>query len=289
MTKSSTTWVVVLLVCIACNQRYKGDEITRQLSDQENAQQNTATDSAFAPQQVSTAEEKRGQPSQNSMRINWDKKIIKTANLNAQVKNYNAFSKQVSENVKKYGGYISAEEQVQTEYKIENSVVIKVPVDLFESAVNNLVKDAEIINEKRIISEDVTTQLIDGKSRLGAKRQVRLRYLDLLKQARNMEEVLTVQKEINGIQQEIETVTGRINFLQHSSAMSTINLTFYQVLNASANVPNHIGFLPKIKSAFTEGLYWTGEILVGIVGLWPLILILAFSIYLLRKTRVVKI
>ncbi|HKH61696.1 MAG TPA: DUF4349 domain-containing protein, partial [Flavitalea sp.] len=259
------------------------------LSDQENAQQNTATDSAFAPQQVSTAEEKRGQPSQNSMRINWDKKIIKTANLNAQVKNYNAFSKQVSENVKKYGGYISAEEQVQTEYKIENSVVIKVPVDLFESAVNNLVKDAEIINEKRIISEDVTTQLIDGKSRLEAKRQVRLRYLDLLKQARNMEEVLTVQKEINGIHEEIETVTGRINFLQHSSAMSTINLTFYQVLNASANVPNHIGFLPKIKSAFTEGLYWTGEILVGIVCLWPLILILAFSIYLLRKTRVVKI
>lgn len=167
--------------------------------------------------------------------------------------------------------------------------MIKVPVDLFESAVNNLVKDAEIINEKRIISEDVTTQLIDGKSRLEAKRQVRLRYLDLLKQARNMEEVLTVQKEINGIQEEIETVTGRINFLQHSSAMSTINLTFYQVLNASANVPNHIGFLPKIKSAFTEGLYWTGEILVGIVGLWPLILILAFSIYLLRKTRVVKI
>src|SRR5215204_4121573 len=289
MTKSSTTWVVVLLlVCFACNQRYKKEQINDQLSDHENVQNNIATDSSFVPQQVPT-EEKKGQPSQNSLHINWDKKIIKTANLNAQVKNYNAFSKQVSENVKKYGGYISAEEQVQTEYKIENSVVIKVPVDLFESAVNNLVKDAEIINEKRIISEDVTTQLIDGKSRLEAKRQVRLRYLDLLKQARNMEEVLTVQKEINGIHEEIETVTGRINFLQHSSAMSTINLTFYQVLEASASVPKNSGFLAKVKSAFTDGLYWTGEIFVSIVCLWPLILILAFSIYLLRKTRVVKI
>ena len=123
--------------------------------------------------------------------VNWDKKIIKTANLNAAVKDYKAFSAQVNDKVKKYGGYISQEEQSETEYKIENAVVIKIPVDQFENAVNDLLKDVDKINEKRIASDDVTAQLVDGKARLEAKRRIRLRYLDLLKQAKNMEEILT--------------------------------------------------------------------------------------------------
>ena len=81
------------------------------------------------------------------------------------------------------------------------------------------------LNEKKITSEDVTTEVIDTRSRLEAKKQVRLRYLDLLKQAKNMEEILSVQSEINGIQEQIESAAGRMEYLQHSSSFSTIHLT----------------------------------------------------------------
>lgn len=139
------------------------------------------------------------------------------------------------EKIKKYGGYVSQEQQSQDDYKIQNSVVIKIPVDQFDNAVNDITSDIVKLNQKNISSDDVATELVDGKARLEAKKQVRLRYLELLKQAKNMQEILDVQKEVNGIQEDIESVSGRIEFLNHSSQMSTINFTYYQVLNPSAS------------------------------------------------------
>jgi hypothetical protein len=291
MIRTSTAWAaVLLLVCIACNQTNRNAKDI-ELSKESIVIQDTAVDSTLLPHQEPTqgSEKEKDKIAQKAQIINWDKKIIKTAKLNAEVKNYKNFSAQINDRVKKYGGYVSQEEQSQTEYKIENAIVIKVPVDQFESAVNDLLKDADKINEKTISSDDVTAQFVDGKSRLEAKRQIRLRYLDLLKQARNMEEILAVQKEINDIHEEIESLTGRLNFLGHSAAMSTINFSFYQVLDASANGPKDVNFLTKVKTSFTNGLYWMGEVLIGFVGLWPLILLLVTGIYLFRKKRVIKI
>jgi len=174
----------------------------------------------------------------------WDKKIIKTANLNLEVKDYNIYNTSLREKLKQFGGYIAQEEQSQSEYKIENIITIKIPVAQFDDAVNSISSNAKELHEKKITSEDVTTEVIDTRSRLEAKKQVRLRYLDLLKQAKNMEEILSVQSEINGIQEQIESAAGRMEYLQHSSSFSTIHLTFYQVLNGAAINPRFRQELP---------------------------------------------
>jgi hypothetical protein len=248
-------------------------------------------DTLSKPQQQIGNSNQKNQNDISPKPIDWDKKIVKTANLNAELKNYKNFSQQLSEKVKKYGGYISQEEQSQSDYQIQNAVVIKVPVDQFENALTDLTKDVSKLNEKHISSADVTSQLVDGKSRLEAKKQVRLRYLDLLKQAKNMEEILTVQKEINDIQEDIELVNGRINTLSHESAMSTINFTFFQIVDANAKADNEKqpGFLDKVKTAFSNGWYWIGEVFVGIISIWPLLLVIILGIWIFKRKQMPKI
>ncbi len=215
----------------------------------------------------------------------WDKKIIKTALLNIEIVEYNRYNTSLREKVKQLGGYVAQEEQTQSEYKIENILIIKIQVDQFDNAVTQLSADVKKLNEKKITSQDVTAEVVDTKSRLEAKKQVRLRYLDLLKQAKNMEEVLNVQSEINGIQEEIESAAGRINYLQHSSALSTINLTFYQVINATAKDSDKPSYSTKISDAFSVGWKWIGELFVIFVSIWPLLL-LTFVVYIFyRKMR----
>jgi len=51
--------------------------------------------------------------------------------------------------------------------------------------------------------------MADTRSRLETKKEVRERYLDLLKQARNMKDILAVQNEINDIQEQMEGAAGR--------------------------------------------------------------------------------
>ena len=218
----------------------------------------------------------------------WDKKIIKTANLNLKVNDYNIYNTSLREKLKQFGGYIAQEEQSQSEYKIENILTVKIPVDQFDEAVNSISSNVKELNEKKITSEDVTTEVIDTRSRLEAKKQVRLRYLDLLKQAKNMEEILSVQSEINGIQEQIESAAGRMEYLQHSSSFSTIHLTFYQVLNGSAINSDKPTFSSRITDAFRFGWNWIGELSIGIVSIWPLLLAVAGIIILYKRSNRVK-
>jgi len=228
----------------------------------------------------------KGNPQPPLVKQDWNKKIIKTANLNLEVKDYNVYNSSLREKLKQFGGYIAQEEQSQSEYKIENILTIKIPVDQFDDAVNSISSNVKELNEKKITSEDVTTEVIDTRSRLEAKKQVRLRYLDLLKQAKNMEEILSVQSEINGIQEQIESAAGRMEYLQHSSSFSTIHLTFYQVLNGAAIDSDKPAFSTRITNAFRFGWNWIGELSIGIVSIWPLLLaVFAIIIFYKRANR----
>jgi hypothetical protein len=292
-TKATVLIAVTTFFCLACNNRSEKQSIEAldrdiSVSDQKIELDSPAdikiADTLNRPQQL-------GNTNQNDLppkTIDWDKKIVKSAHLSAEVKDYRVFSQQLNEKVKKYGGYVSQEQQSQSDYQIENTVVIKVPVDQFENAVNDITKEVSKLNGKQISSEDVTTQLVDGRSRLEAKKQVRLRYLDLLKQAKNMEEILTVQKEINDIQEDIELVNGRINTLSQQSAMSTINFTFFQILDAKAKIDmeKETGFLNKVKLAFSNGWYWIGELFVGLISVWPLLTAIVLGIWFYKKRHV---
>lgn len=220
----------------------------------------------------------------------WDKKIIKTASVNLEVKDYSSYYSSTREKVKNMGGYIAQEEQSQSGYKIENLMIIKVPVDQFDNAVTQLSAGVQKINERKISSQDVTMEMVDTKSRIEAKKQVRQRYIDLLGQAKNMEEILNVQSEINGIQEEIESATGRIQYLGHSSVFSTINLTYYQVLNSSAKDTEKANpsFGEKVKGAFHTGWEIVSNLFIVIITIWPLLLGSFFAFLLYRKLRVHK-
>jgi hypothetical protein len=295
-------WIAVMGIALSCNS-YKDDKgPLKQLAEVSKLEEPTsasgkgliADDEAITADSIgrqiptNTGNHKQ-QPPAPPQQTDWDKKIEKIASINAEVKDYQSFYSSLREKVKAIGGYIAQEEQNQSDYKIENSLVIKVPVDQFDNALAQLSANTEKINEKRITSDDVTTQLIDTKSRMEAKRQARSRYLDLLKQAKNMEEILHVQNEINGIQEQIESAAGRINYLGHASAFSTINMTYYQVLNVSAKDKGTPSFGTEVANAFNVGWHWIRALFIGAITLWPLLFLIAGAVILYRKTKVNKV
>ena len=205
-----------------------------------------------------------------------------------EVKDYEKFSSTVRDITKRSGGYIAREDQHQSEYKLENVITIKVPVDRFDEAINLLAETNEKILERKIGSEDVTGEVVDTRSRMEAKKQVRERYLDLLKQAKNMNEILQVQTEINNIQVEIESAAGRVNYLTHSAALSTIELTYFQVINPSAIIKENPSFGTRMVNSLYDGAKWVGELLLLMLTFWPLFAVLGTVWFFVRKSRQVK-
>lgn len=208
----------------------------------------------------------------------WESKIIKNASMKVEVKDFKKYNSFVHSAVKQYGGYVAQEEQSLSDEKAETSITIKVPVAQFEDMMNALPADDGKVMEKKISTDDVTGEVVDTKSRLEAKKQLRLKYLEFLKQSKNMNEVLQVQNEVDNIQQQIESAAGRVSFLNNQTAYSTINLSFYQPMEGYSPTDANPSFLTKLTNAFKTGGSWLAELFVGLVSIWPLLLV-AIAIY----------
>jgi hypothetical protein len=284
---------ILLTALVACNSG--SSEATKEVADVSlssikntpAAAENYYAADTIAPPAAGNEEQPKQQVAPaTATQVDWDKKIIKNASLTVEAKKHKTYNDFVHEQVKRTGGYVAEEEQNKSEYKIENIVTIKVPVDQFDNLVKSLTstKDENVVSQK-VTSQDVTGEVIDTRSRTEAKRQIRLRYLDLLKQAKNMEEILKVQQEINNIQVEIEAGSGRVSYLTHAAAYSTVQLTFYEILNASAVYNEQPGFGKRVLNALTSGMDWIGEMLIVVLTLWPLWLLLAGVWWMFRRWK----
>lgn len=215
----------------------------------------------------------------------WDKKIIKTAEITIELKDYKNFNNKIHRNVAGFGAYIAAEEQNESDERITNSVSIKVPVDKFQELVNSLSSDDIKITAKKITTDDVTRDVVDTKSRIEAKKQVRAQYMELLKQAKNMQEILQVQTEINSIQEGLESASGRVNYLVHQSAYSTVHLTYYQYLKDFPLKDLEPTFFSKLMESFRMGSAMISGFVLVIAAIWPLLFAVIIGLFFIKKWK----
>ncbi|MCG2613605.1 DUF4349 domain-containing protein [Terrimonas sp. NA20] len=250
------------------------------------AEQDTPTDFEKEYQENEQQPPGAKQPSRTVTHVeaqDWSRKIIKTAEINVEVKDHQLFYNLLNQKVKNLGGYISSEEQNQDDYRIQNHLVIKVPVTQFDNAISGIDKDVLSVVQRKISSQDVTAEVIDTRSRMMAKKKVRQRYTELLGMAKTMEDVFTVEKEINSIQEDIEAADGRLNYLGHASAYSTINFTYFQVLNAAAKKSDDPGFVTQLKNALSTGMSWVSWLLLSAIAVWPLWLFILLGYWIFKR------
>ena len=219
----------------------------------------------------------------------WEKKIIKTAKLTLELKDYTLFNSGIHDKLKRFGAYIANEQQTENDARIENSVTIKVPVEQFEDLINTMGGDGIKVLEKNISTEDVTGEMVDTKARIEAKKEVRDKYMELLKSAKTMKDILAVQDEINTIQEDLEAATGRVNYLSHNAAYSTINLDYYQYINGNTADSAEPTFFTKLKDAFTAG----GSVIINLVlffiSVWPLVIAGILLLLYVKKWKLKKV
>lgn len=251
-----------------------------ELKDQGVLLPDTSSITAFAAPEMPT--ENQSTP----VAINWDKKIIKNANVKLEVKEHAAYSQYIRNTVGKYGGYISQEENHVTDEKAETVMSIKVPVLQFESLVNALSTSEAKQLERSITSEDVTGSIIDTKARLETRKATRSKYLEFLKQAGKIEDVLKVQQEINAIQEDIESAETRLAQLSGQARFSTIDLTYFEPMNGYNPDNDKPGIGRRIITAFADGGKFFADIFIGLLTVWPLWMGAVIAILIFRKVRI---
>jgi len=79
-----------------------------------------------------------------------------------------------------------------------------------------------------------------------------------------------VQSEIDQIQEDMDAASGRMAYLGHSAAYSTLNLRFFQVLDAQARETSSPSFIREVRDSIVEGWSWLGKLMLELLTIWPL-------------------
>ena len=104
-------------------------------------------------------------------------------------------------------------------------VAIRVPAQDLEEAIRQLRALAIRVESELSNSRDVTDEYVDSSSRLRSLRATEESLLNLLTQANDVEDALEVQRELAQLQAQIESLEGRIKFLQQTAAFSLVNVS----------------------------------------------------------------
>ena len=100
-----------------------------------------------------------------------------------------------------------------------------------------------------------------------------------------MGEILQVENEINDIQQQIEAAAGRVNYLTHAATMSTIHVTYFQIIGDQIQPEKEPSFGTRMLQAFKSGASWIGEFMIFLINIWPVLLSLFVILIVIKKIK----
>jgi hypothetical protein len=209
--------------------------------------------------------------------------LIRTAYITFEVDNYPASMIKIDSIVKSYKSWISSEDMQNSDYRISNYMAIRVPSASLSQLILKLLTVAKKVDNQRIESTDVTEEYIDKESRLNNQKAIEKKFTALLRQTNSIEDILKIESKLAEIRGEIESLEGRMRYLNNRVSFSTINLNIYQKIDFKYSPEPMESFWERLKKSIHSG--WKG--LVGfflfLFRLWPLWLIAALAWFLVKR------
>jgi hypothetical protein len=159
-----------------------------------------------------------------------NRRIIATAQLQLRVEDFASVAQKIESLAAGQGGYVANS-------KIDGATgaprtgfwKIRVPSSRYSDFVTRVTELGELESQNQD-SQEVTAEYADLEARIRNKQQEETRLLGHLTDSTgNLNETLTVEKELSRVREEIERMQGRLALLQDQTAMSTVSVRITEV------------------------------------------------------------
>jgi hypothetical protein len=153
-----------------------------------------------------------------------NRKIVQTASVRLQVKAVSESLGEVAAIATSAGGFVAnsnfayqGEQQVAT-------ITLRVPAQAYQETLAKVRALGAKVDSETSNASDVSEEFSDLQARIRTLEATEQQLLQLLGQARNVNEVLQVQDRLNSVRTQIEQARGRIQLLEKLSDYATISV-----------------------------------------------------------------
>jgi hypothetical protein len=198
-----------------------------------------------------------------------DRKLIKNGDLTFETSSVSKSKEAIEGICKKLNAYISNESQNNFEDRLQYNQTIRVPASKFDTLIQWIEPLAIRLENKNINTQDVTEEFIDVQARLQTKKELEIRYREILKQAKTVADIVSIESQIATVRSEIESMEGRLTYLQNQVSFSTLHVSYYE------RSATPFGFGYKFVHSLSQGWDNLLTFLILMVNLWPFLIIIA--------------
>jgi hypothetical protein len=207
--------------------------------------------------------------------------FIRTGDMSIVVADTDTVLANITQMAEGAGGWVVSSSVFQySDDAKTGDITIRIPAAGFNRAVEAIKALALEVTSESTSGQDVTEEFVDLSARLDNLEATADRVRNFLDVAKDVEEALAVNVELSRLEGEIEVTKGRMQYLQQSSAFSTLTVHLTpDVLSQPIEVG---GWRPQgVARDAVEALIGTMQVLARLL-IW-------FAIYILPLTLVIGI
>ena len=209
---------------------------------------------------------------------NTERKIVRRANVRVRVENLETAEISLNDLMEKHGAYAT----FTTVDENSRHYIIRVPSAVYKDFLAGTAGMGKLISRTEN-AEDVTLRYYDLEGRLATSKELLKTFQSYLGKAKNIEEVLSVERRIAELQSEIDRTGRDLRGLANDVDYSTIELVIFgPAASISYQYPN---LSDNIKGLFRSFVAFLSSLMVVLIGIVvygvPIVLLLVFFFWLL--------
>lgn len=207
---------------------------------------------------------------------NIPRQVTKTGNLNILVDTAETAVQNIQAIAESVAGYVSDSTLYEVTPGVKaGAITIRVPADKFDQTLNRIKELAVKVESENVNANDVTEQFIDLEARLKNLKAQETQYLDILKKATKVEDVLNITNQLNQVRQQIDSWQGQLKYLSSQVDLSTItiNLTAEKEVQIWGLTWHPITVIKQAVRSLLDGLVSYVNIIIAVAIYLPVILV----------------
>ena len=203
-----------------------------------------------------TAQEEKSdapmEPAETGSNLPENTKLIYRASIDMESTEFDAARQGLEALVAQLGGYFENSELNNYANYRRAWFTVRLPAANFETFCSAVGEICQVNNLSRS-AEDVSEFYYDTESRLVTQQTKLARLQDLLRQAEDMKDIITLESAISETELAIEQLTGTLRKYDSLVSYATVTITLSEVYQLTAVEEPVIGFGAKLAQAFRSG------------------------------------
>ena len=198
--------------------------------------------------------------------------LVRTGNASLQVDSLDVALAHIRAGAQRVGGYVAGTQLTGGEVqRREATVQLRVPSARFDEVVAGLSPLGKVEN-LTVETQDVGEEYADIEARIANARKLEQRLIDLLaNRTGKLSDVLTVERELARVREDIERMEGRMRYLANRASFSSLTLAVHEPLPILAQRPN----ATRIGAAFREAWNNFVDVVAAIISMLGVLVPLA--------------